>query len=158
MSENLYDQSIGKIKAIKPEILLKLKEKEKKKDSAKAILELQQKAGFCVKSGSRNDKGKGKYRNRDKNISTSKQNGPKDVNGYYLCDNCGKTHKDVCCKPVPGATTDQNSTPRKDGMTKKATHNYIKTMVASETKKKIGKGKQCYSSDSSSSEESSSDG
>ena len=45
-------------------------------------------------------------------------------------------------------------------MTKKATRNYIKTMVASESKKKIQKRKRKrrYSSDSSSSEESSSDG
>ena len=45
-------------------------------------------------------------------------------------------------------------------MTKKATKNYIHKMVASESKKKIrkGKGKQRYSSDSSSLEESSSDG
>ena len=44
-------------------------------------------------------------------------------------------------------------------MTKKATRNYIKTMVASESKKKIrkGKGKQHYSSNSSSSESSSSE-
>ena len=45
-------------------------------------------------------------------------------------------------------------------MTKKATQNYIKTMVASETKKKIrkGRGKRRYSSDSSGSESSSSEG
>ena len=70
MSENLYDQSIGKIKEIEPEILLKLKEKEQKKESAKAILELQQKIGLHIKSGSRNNKGKGKYGNRDNNKST----------------------------------------------------------------------------------------
>ena len=47
-------------------------------------------------------------------------------------------------------------------MTKKATRNYIKTKIASESKKKIrkgkGKGKRRYSSDSSSPESSSSDG
>ena len=79
----------------------------------------------------------GKYGTRDKNKSTPKANGPKDDNGYYRCGNCGKTHKGVCRKPVPGAMTDQNSTPRKDWMTKKDTRNYIKTMVASETKKNI---------------------
>ena len=161
MSENLYDQLIGKIKEIEPKILLKLTEKEKKKDSAKAISKLQQKAGLRSKSGSRSDKGdKGKYGNRDKNRSTSKGNGPKDCNKYYLCCNCNKTHKSVYQKPVQGTSTDQNTTPRKDWMTKKTTRNYIMTMVASETKKKIrkGKGKRHYSSDSSSSEDSSSDG
>ena len=74
---------------------------EEKKDSAKAILELQQKAGLRTKSGSRSNKGsKGKYGNRDKNRSTLKENGPKDGNGYYLCGNCNKTHKGVCRKPV----------------------------------------------------------
>ena len=63
------------------------------------------------------------------------------MNDYYLCGNCGKTHKGVCHKPVKGSTSDQNTTPRKDWMTKKATRNYIKTMVASESKKKIQKGK-----------------
>ena len=161
MSENSYDQSIGKIKETKPEILMKLKEREKKKDSAKAILELQQKAGLRSKSGSRtNKRDKGKYGNRDKNRSTSKENGPKDGNGYYLCGNFNKTHTGVCQKPVQGTSTDQNTTPRKDWMTKKATWNYIKQIVTSESKKKIrkGKGKRRYSSDSSSSEESSSDG
>ena len=51
------------IKEMKPEILLKLKEKEEKKDSAKTILELQQKADLRTKSN-RNNKAKGKYRNR----------------------------------------------------------------------------------------------
>ena len=160
LSENSYDQSIGKVKEIKPKILLKLKEKEEKKDNAKAILELQQKAGLRTKSGSRSDKGKGKYGNKDNNRSTSKENRPKDGNGYYLCGNWGKTHKGLCCKPIKETTTDQNTTPRKDWVSKKATRNYIKQMVTSESKKKIrkGKGKRRYSSDSSSSEESSSDG
>ena len=118
LSENSYDQSIRKIKEVEPEILLKLKEREEKRDSAKAILELQQKAGLRSKSGSITDKGdKDKY--RDKNRSTSNGNGPKDANGYYLCGNCNKTHKGVCHKPIPGASTDQNTTPRKDWMTKR---------------------------------------
>ena len=82
------------------------------------------------------------------------------MNGYYICGNCEKTHKGVYRKPVIGATSDQNTTPEKDWMIKKATQNYIKTMVASESKKKIQKGKRKrrYSSDSSSSESTSSDG
>ena len=129
---------------------------ENQRDNAKAILELQENAGFRTKGGN----GKGKGKNRDKNKQTQKANGPKDANGYYLCGNCGKTHKGVCCKLVKGATSDQDITPRKDWMIKKATRNYIKTMVASESKKNIrkGKGKRRYSSGSSSSESSSSDG
>ena len=48
MSENTYDQSIGKIKEIEPEILLKLKEREEKRENTKAILELQQKVGLVT--------------------------------------------------------------------------------------------------------------
>ena len=135
---------------------MKLKEREKKRENTKAILELQQKEGLVTKSP--NSKGKGKYGNRDKNRSTLKENGPKDDNGYYLCGNCGKTHKGVCRKPVKGATTDRNTTPRRDWMSKKATRNYIKQMIPSDSKKnRKGKEKRRYSSDSSS-EESSSDG
>ena len=79
---------------------------------------------------------------------------------YYHCGNCGKTHKGVCGKPIQGATTDQNTTSRKKWMSKKATRDYIKNMVASESKKKIrkGRGKRRYSTDSSGSESSSSEG
>ena len=40
LSEILYNQLIGKIKEIEPEILLKLKQTERDRDSAKAILKL----------------------------------------------------------------------------------------------------------------------
>ena len=139
LSENSYDQLIGKIKEIKPDILLKLKEREEKKESAKAIKELQEKTGLATTS----PKGKGKFGNRDKHRSTPKADGPKDTNGYYNCGNCGKTHKGVCRKSVKGATTDQNTTPRKDWMSKKATRNYIKQMISSDSKKRRkGKGKR----------------
>ena len=102
MSENSYDRSIGKIAEVKPEILLNLRQTENQRDNAKAILELQENTGLRTKSGNRKDKGK----NRDKNKPTPKANGPKTVNGYYLCGNCGKTHKGVCRKPVQDATSD----------------------------------------------------
>ena len=58
-----------------------------------------------------------------------------------------------------GTTTDGHTTPRngsKEWMTKKATRNYIKQMIASDSKKnRKGKGKRRYSSDSSSDESSS---
>ena len=155
LSENSYDRSIGKIAEVEPEILLKFKHAKTTRDNAKAILELQENAGLRTKS--RNGKGKGK--NRDKNKSTPKANGPKHGNGYYLCGNCGKTHKSVCRKPVPGATSDNNTTSQAPWMTKKATRNYIKAMVASKSKKKIRKekSKKHYSSSSSSSESSESE-
>ena len=40
LSKKSYDQSIGNIKEIEPEILLKLKQPERDRDSAKAITEL----------------------------------------------------------------------------------------------------------------------
>ena len=46
LSENKYDRSIGKIKEVEPEIPCTLKEREEKRDSAKAILELQQNVGL----------------------------------------------------------------------------------------------------------------
>ena len=160
LSENTYDKSIGKIKEVEPEILRALKEREEKSNNSKTILELQQNAGNRTKSSSMKSGRTGKYGTRDKNKFTPKANGPKDDNGYYCCGNCGKTHKGVCRKPVSGATTDQNTTPRKEWITKKATCNYIKSMVASESKKQIrkGRGKRRYSSDSSGSESSSSEG
>ena len=113
LSENLYNQSIGKITEIEPEILLKLKQSERDRDSAKAILELQENAGLRIKS--ENGKRRSKCGNRDNDKSTPKANGMKEANGYYyLCGNCEKTHKGVCRKPVKGSTSDQNSTPRKD--------------------------------------------
>ena len=161
LSENTYDKSIGKIKEVEPEILRMLRKREEKSNNSKAIAELQQKTGIRTKSSSMQSGRTGKYKDKDKNQFTPKPNGAKDENGYYRCGNCGKTHKGVCRKPVLGATTDRN-TPRKDWMTKKATQQYIKTMVASESKKKIRKGKKKrrgrYSSDSSGSESSSSEG
>ena len=108
MSENSYNQSIGKNKEIKLEILLKLKQLERDRDNTKAILELKENAELRTKSG--NGKGNGKYRNRDSDKSTPKANGPKDRNGYYLCGNCGKTHKGICRKPVKRTMSDKNTT------------------------------------------------
>ena len=51
LSENSYNRSIGKIKEIEPEILLKLKQLERDRESAKAILELQENAGLRTKGG-----------------------------------------------------------------------------------------------------------
>ena len=92
-------------------------------------------------------------RNRDKNKSTPKANGPKDTNGYYLCGNCEKTHKGVCHKPVPGITSNKDNVPQAyNWMTKKA-KNYIKKMVTDESKKQkmiqSKKIKRSYSSSSS---------
>ena len=136
LSKNTYNKSIGKIKEIESEILRMLKEREEKRDNAKAIAELQQKASIPAKSSNMKSGKTGNY-NNDKNQSERKPDGQKDANGYYKCGNCGKTHKDVCRKPVPGATTttEQNRTPRKEWMTKKATKHYIHKIVASETKK-----------------------
>ena len=95
--------------------------------------------------------------NKNKNKSNRKADREKDANGYYACGNCGKTHKGVCRKPEKeaAATTDQNKTPKKGWMSKKAAKNYIHKMVASESKKnRKGKGKRRYSSDSSGSESS----
>ena len=161
LSENSYDRSIAKIKEVEPEILSKLREREAKINNDKAIAELQVQAGIRVptKTSSLRSGRPSKY-NKDKTQSKPKTDGKPDANGYYLCANCGKTHKGVCRKPVPGATTDQNTTPRKECMTKKATRNYIKPMVASKSKKKIrkGRGKRRYSSDNSDSKSSSSEG
>ena len=78
-----------------------------------------------------------------------KANRPKNTNGYYFCGNYRKTHRGVCCKPVPGATSDKDNVPQA-WMTKK-TKNYIKQMVTAETKKQIRKvkSKRRYSSSSS---------
>ena len=156
--ENTYDQSIHRIREIEPDILLKIKEAREKKESAIAIKELQQKAGLATADSK--DKTKGRFeRNRDKNRSGSKADGPKDGNGYYKYGNCGKTHKGVCRKLKK--TTDQNTTPRKDWRERNgkrpnaATRNYIKQMISSDSKKnRKGKGKRRYSSDSSSSDSS----
>ena len=96
-----------------------LKEREEKRANAKAIEELQQKAGIPAKISSMRSGIPDKY-NKDKNQSKRKPDGPKDANGYYKCGNCGKKHKGICRKPVPGATTtnDQNTTPRKEWMWK----------------------------------------
>jgi len=156
LMENTYDQSIHRIREIESEIILRVKETREKKENAMAIKELQEKAGLATTSPKERTKGKFGNRDRTKNRSTSKGDGPKDANGYYKCGNCNKTHQGVCRRLKK--TTDQNTTPTKDWMTKKATRNYIKQMISSDSKKKRkGKGKRRYSSDSSSSEESSSD-
>ena len=139
LSEVTYERSIGKIVKVKPEILLKIKQLETTRNNAKAILELQEKAGLHTKTGI----GKGKHRNRDKDKSVQKGNGLKDENGYYLCGNCGKTNKGVYCKPIPGTGSDKggDDAPQK-WMIKSATKNYIKQIATSETKKKNKKEKE----------------
>ena len=67
---------------------------EKTRENAIAIEELQEKVGVRTKNGNKKDK------HKDKDKGTQKDNGPKDKNGYYLCGNCGKTHKGVCRKPI----------------------------------------------------------
>ena len=147
LSEETYNRSIRKITEVEPEILLKIKDLEKTCNNAKAIKELQEKLGVCTKSGSGNgnsngnDNGNGNSNGNDKHKhkdrTTQKGNGPKDKNGYYFCGNCGKTHKGVYHKSIPGTTTKQNGGIISQlWMTKKATRNYIKTMITSETKKK----------------------
>ena len=153
LSEETYKRSIGKIAEVEPDILLKIKQLKTTRDNVEVILELQEKVELCTKTGN----GKGKHRNKDKDKTTQKINGQKDENDYYLCGNCGKTHKSVYRKPVAGTTSNQGGSdaPRK-WMCKSATKNYIKQMVTSETKNKKRKGKRRYSSrnsDSSSSEE-----
>ena len=73
-----------------------LKEREEKSNNSKAILELQQNSGLQTKSSSMKSGRTGKYRDKDKNKTTSKANGAKDENSYYRCGNCGKTHKGAC--------------------------------------------------------------
>ena len=96
LSEETYNVSIGKITKVEPEILLQIKEKEKTTEHAKLIEELQEKLVVRRKRGDGNGKGK----NKNKKQGAMKSNGPKDKNGYYLCGNCDKTHKGVCCKPI----------------------------------------------------------
>ena len=112
---------------------MNIKQIKTTRDNTKVILESQEKVGVCTKTGI----GKGKHRNKDKDKTTQKTNGLEDMNGYYLCRNCGKNHKGVCCKPITGTTSKQGGgdTPRK-WMSKSATKNYIKQMVTSEMKKK----------------------
>ena len=58
--------------------------------NAKTIEELQEKVGV--------ERNKGDGKGKNKNQGTTKGNGPKDKNGYYLCGTCGKRHKGVCFK------------------------------------------------------------
>ena len=148
LTMNSVDKSIARIKEIEPDILRVIKERDEKKANAKAITELQVKAGIktnLAKSSSMQSGRPSKY-NKNKNQSGQKPDGPKDENGYYACGNCGKTHKGVCHKPenetttTATATTDQN-TPRKS-WGKKAAKQYIHKTVASKTKKyRKGKAK-----------------
>ena len=110
-----------------------MKEAEKTRKNAKAIKELQTKAGIQKTGG----KAKGKHKDKDKR-SAPKANGPKNEHSYYLCGNCGNTHKGVCKKPIKSDSSggEATQTPRKDWMTKKAAKHYIKQMVTSEKKKK----------------------
>ena len=161
LTTNSFDKSIAKIKEIEPEILRVVKERADKLANAKAIEELQVKAGIKTNlTKSFGMPGKPKIKKNGKPYQTGrKPDGPKDDNGYYACGNCGKTHKGVCRKPEKGttATTEQNGTPRQS-WGKKAAKQYIHKLVASESKKKRkGKGKRRYSSDSSVSESSSSE-
>ena len=91
-------KSIGKITEDKLEIILKIEEMEKTRENAKAIEELQEKVGVCTKIGN----GKGKH--KDKDQTTQKSNGPKDKNDFYLCNNCGKTHKGAVASPLQHPT------------------------------------------------------
>jgi len=147
--ENTYDQSIHRIREIEPDILLRKREAKTKKEESIAIKELQDKAGLTTtKAKARESRGN----RRDK--SKAKGDGPKDANGYYKCGNCDKTHKGVCFKPLKGASGNAPSTPR--AWSTKDTKNYIKQMIASDSKKnRKGKKKRRYSSDSSDSESSS---
>ena len=119
LSKETYDKSIGKITEVEPEIIAKMKDAEKSRENTKAIKELQATVGVCSKNGD----GKGKQQDKDKR--GKKGDGPKDENGYYLCGNCGKTHKGVCCKLVKKFEQGGGDTPRK-WMSKSATRNYIK--------------------------------
>ena len=162
LMENTYDQSIHRITEIEPDILKMIRETKEKRERDVAIKELQEKIGLAT-TAEKKERNKNKYGNRDKNRSTSKADGPKDGNEYYLCGNCGNIHRGVCRKPK-GSTTDHNTTPRKDWKRRDGhrpnatTRNYIKQMISSDSKKRRkGKGKRRYTSDSSS-DESSSDG
>ena len=70
LSEETYDKSVGKIAEVEPEIILKMKEAEKTRENAKAIEELQAKAGIQKTGG----KAKGKHKDKDKR-SAPKANG-----------------------------------------------------------------------------------
>ena len=70
LSEETYERSIGKIAEVEPKILLKIKQLETTRNNARAILQLQEKAGLRTKTGN----GKGRNRNRDKDKSTPKSN------------------------------------------------------------------------------------
>ena len=146
LSEEIYDKSVRKIAEVEPEIILKIKEVEKTCENTKAIEELQVKAGIQKTGG----KAKGKHKDKDKR-SAPKANGSKNEHGYYLCGNCGNTHKGVCCKPIKSDSSGGEATqnPRKDWMTKKAAKHYIKQMVTSETKKTNKNKKRRYSSSNS---------
>ena len=61
LSKETYDESIGKIAEVKPENILNIKQLKTTRDNAKAILELQDKVGVCMKTGN----GKGKHKNSD---------------------------------------------------------------------------------------------
>ena len=81
---------------------------------------MQEKLGVWIKKGDE----KGKHKNQ----GTTKSNGPKDKNGYYLCGICGKPHKGICCKlkDVTQQPSKQGGDTPKNRMSKPATKNYIK--------------------------------
>ena len=97
LTTNSFDKSIAKIKEIEPEILRVVKERADMLANAKAIAELQVKAGIktnLTKSSSMQS-GRPKI-NKKTGKPYRKPVGAKDENGYYACGNCGKTHKSVC--------------------------------------------------------------
>ena len=92
LSENTFEESIGKITEIEPLILATEKEKKATAANATAIKKLQDSIASKEKRKDRSGSGG----NRGDSASKDKSNGPDNKEGYYLCGTCNKRHNGTC--------------------------------------------------------------
>ena len=147
LSENTFEESIGKITEIEPMILAQEKDKKLTAAKATAIKELQD---SIANKGKGKRTGGGGGGGRSDSANKDKGNGPVNKEGYYLCGTCNKRHNGTC--RLLSSESNPRNTPTKKWMSRSETKEYIKTMVSSCQRRK-GKRRRSYSSSDSSSDE-----
>ena len=114
LSENTFEESIGKITEIEPLILATEKEKKATAANATAIKELQDSIANKEK-GERNGSGGG----RNDSANKDKGNGLVNKEGYYLCGTCNKRHNGTC--RLLSSESNPRNTPTKKWMSRSET-------------------------------------